>query len=88
MIHSRKGVEKGGGSNERGVLIAEVGSSSERTSPGAASAPQALTPTSLIFASEVSVRTAMLANVNQALDDQIYFLIDEILEDSGSIDRI
>jgi hypothetical protein len=58
------------------VLIAEAGAPKSHASEPSL-APKAAP---LIFASEVSGKTAMLADVNQALNDQIYVLVDDIRE--------
>ena len=77
MIRLRKDAREGGDCDERGVLIAEVGASAERTSVP----PLAPRSAPLIFANDVNPKAAVPASVNQALDDRIYFLVDDVRED-------
>ena len=77
-----KDVGKEGTREVSGVLIAEV-EDTAGTSGSAVSAlsSRAPTPSSLVLADRLNERTEMLANVNSALDDRIYFLVDDVREE-------
>jgi hypothetical protein len=77
-----KDVGKEGTREVPGVLIAEV-EDTARTSGSTVSALSSRAPTSasLVLADRLNEMTEMLANVNSALDDRIYFLVDEVREE-------
>jgi hypothetical protein len=79
VIRPRKGAGEGGDDrDERGVLIAEAWGTEERTSVP----PLAPESAPVIAASNVSPKAAILASVNPALDNRIYFLVADVREDT------
>ena len=82
MNHPLENAGDGGTGHDRGVLIADVETSKARSAVPSRTSESA----PLIFATACSgafsARTAMLANVNQDLDDRIYFLVDDVREDA------
>jgi hypothetical protein len=82
VIGSAKDVGKEGTREVPGVLIAEVEGTLGALGP-TASALSSRAPklSSLVLADRLNTMAEMLANVNSALDDRIYFLVDDVREE-------